>query len=125
MDSAQYAMVRIFIIFIPVTVLALPVREWVLSEDRDPGIVGSDFPDSVGEDDFVFGLSHMAIALLPYDGRGSANGRTLVLFLALSSKCRDVCTTSGEGRLGRHKTSPHSTEQTWEGFIGGIASSHV
>jgi phosphatidate cytidylyltransferase len=110
-----------FIIFIPVWMfLFLPVR-LVLARETT-GFVASASQMQWGLMAFVFGLSHLAMLLsLPTVNGGSANGRTLLLFLAFVVEMSDVLQFVWGKTLGRHKILPTvSPNKTWEGFLGGV-----
>jgi phosphatidate cytidylyltransferase len=112
-----------FILFIPVyMLLALPVR-MVISKETD-GFVSSAAQIQLGMMFFVFGLSHMAFLITISDIPGTrVNGRMLVLFLVFVTEMSDVLQYIWGKTLGRHKIIPTvSPNKTWEGFIGGIAS---
>jgi len=112
-----------FIIFVPVYMyLALPVR-MVLSKET-AGFVASASQIQWGMMGFVFGLSHLGYLLtVPEIENSAVNGRTLVLFLVFVVEMSDVLQYIWGKTLGRHKIIPTvSPNKTWEGFIGGIAS---
>jgi phosphatidate cytidylyltransferase len=112
-----------FIIFIPVyMLLSLPVRMVISKETK--GFVESASQIQWGLMIFVFGLSHLAFLLtLPITGNTAANGRTLVLFLVFVVEMSDVLQYIWGKTLGRHKIIPTvSPNKTWEGFVGGIAT---
>lgn len=112
-----------FIIFIPVYIfLVLPMRLVLAKETA--GFVASVSQIQWGLMAFVFGLSHVGYLLtLPTLGGGSANGRTVLLFLVFVVEMSDVLQYVWGKTLGRHKIIPAvSPNKTWEGFIGGIAS---
>ena len=115
-----------FIIFIPVYMfLFLPIRQFLAKETR--GFVASTAQIHWGLMAFVFCLSHMAYLLRLRDAPGSsANGRTLLLFLVFVVEMSDVLQYVWGRTLGRHPIIPSvSPNKTWEGFIGGIASTAV
>jgi phosphatidate cytidylyltransferase len=112
-----------FVIFIPVFVfLSLPVR-LVLSKET-AGFVASASQIQWGLMAFVFGLSHLGFLLtVPSYGGTGVNGRTLLLFLVFVAEMSDVLQYVWGKTLGRHKIIPTvSPNKTWEGFIGGIAT---
>ena len=112
-----------FIIFIPVFVfLSLPVR-LVLSKET-AGFVASASQIQWGLMAFVFGLSHLGYLLTVPDYPGTQiNGRTLILFLVFVVEISDVLQYVWGKTVGRHKIIPAvSPNKTWEGFLGGIAT---
>lgn len=112
-----------FVIFIPVYVfLILPVR-LVLSRETT-GFVASASQIQWGLMAFVFGLSHLGFLLtMPPTLDGRSNGRALLLFLVFVTEISDVLQYVWGKTLGRRKILPSvSPNKTWEGFIGGIAT---
>ena len=115
-----------FIIFIPVYMfLFLPVRMFLAKELK--GFVTSTAQIQWGLMAFVFCLSHMAFLLqLRADPATGANGRTLLLFLVFVVEISDVLQYVWGKLLGRHPILPQvSPKKTWEGFLGGIATTAV
>jgi phosphatidate cytidylyltransferase len=112
-----------FLIFIPVYVfLILPVR-LVLSGETD-GFVASAARIQWGLTAFGLGLSHMAyLLILPAAPGEAANGRMLLLFLVFVVEISDVLQYVWGKLVGRRKILPTvSPNKTWEGFLGGIAT---
>jgi phosphatidate cytidylyltransferase len=112
-----------FIIFIPVYVfLILPMRLVMAKETS--GFVASASQIQWGLMIFVFGLSHLGYLLtFPQVDATAATGRTLVLFLVFVVEMSDVLQYVWGKTFGRHKIIPAiSPNKTWEGFLGGIAS---
>ena len=114
-----------FVIFIPVYMfLALPL-ELVLARETS-GFLTSASQIQWGLMAFVFGLSHLAylVTLPPLgEGDGAPSGRSLLLFLVFSVELSDVLQYVWGKTLGRHKIIPAvSPNKTWEGFLGGVAS---
>jgi phosphatidate cytidylyltransferase len=112
-----------FVLFIPVYMfLWLPVRLVLARETA--GFVASSSQIHWGLMAFVFGLSHMAMLLsFPTIGHSTANGRTLLLFLVFVVELSDVLQYLWGKTLGKHKIIPTiSPNKTWEGFLGGIAT---
>ncbi|MDD5035026.1 MAG: phosphatidate cytidylyltransferase [Methylococcaceae bacterium] len=115
-----------FIIFIPVYVfLFLPMRMVMIGETRD-------FLHAVGALHWglmttVFSLSHLSFLLvLPEANNPQAGGAGLVLFLVFLTEFNDVAQYVWGKLLGRHKIIPKvSPNKTWEGFLGGIATSMI
>ena len=115
-----------FIIFIPVYMfLFLPIRQFLSRETS--GFVASTSQIHWGLMAFVFCLSHMAFLLRLGAVPGTqVNGRTLILFLVFVVEMSDVLQYIWGKALGRHKIIPTvSPNKTWEGFLGGIASTAV
>lgn len=111
------------IIFIPVYMfLVLPVQ-LVLGKDTQ-GFVASASQMQWGLMAFVFGLGHLGLLLtLPLTAVSSVHGRTLVLFLVCVVELSDVLQYVWGKTCGRHKILPTvSPNKTWEGCLGGIAS---
>lgn len=112
-----------FIIFIPVYLfLMLPLR-MVLSGET------AGFLRAVGTIHWglmltVFNLSHMAYLLALPPGVNPTGGNAgLVLFLMFLTQFNDVAQYVWGKTLGRHKIIPKvSPKKTWEGFIGGVAT---
>jgi phosphatidate cytidylyltransferase len=72
----------------------------------------------------VFGISHIAYLLvLPEANNPNAGGAGLVLFLVFLTQFNDVAQYVWGKNLGRHKIIPKvSPNKTWEGFLGGVAT---
>lgn len=113
-----------FIVFIPVFMfLILPMR-LVLSKETS-GFVASVSQIQWGLMAFGFGLSHQGLLLMLPNiaSHPWANGRTLVLFLVFIVEMSDVFQYVWGKAFGKHKILPAvSPNKTWEGFIGGIAT---
>jgi phosphatidate cytidylyltransferase len=113
-----------FIIFIPVYLfLLLPMRMVTIGDT-----VG--FLQAAGSLHWglmltVFNLSHMASLLALPAGLNPAGGPAgLVLFLMFLTQFNDVMQYVWGKLLGRHKIIPKvSPKKTWEGFLGGVATS--
>ena len=75
----------------------------------------------------VYSISHAAFLLvLPADGNPGAGGAGLLLFLVLLTEFNDVAQYVWGRTLGRHKVIPRvSPNKTWEGLIGGIATTSL
>jgi phosphatidate cytidylyltransferase len=103
----------------------LPVRLMLSRETA--GFVASASQIQWGLMAFVFGLSHLGFLLIMPSPVGSdANGRTMLLFLVFVAEISDVLQYVWGKTLGRHKILPSvSPNKTWEGFLGGIASTVV
>ncbi len=112
-----------FIIFIPVYMfLLLPLQLMLIGITR--GFVASAAMIQWGLIAFVFGLSHLGYLLtMPAVAGSTANGRSLVLFVVFVTEISDVLQYVWGKLLGRRKILPTvSPNKTWEGFLGGIAT---
>lgn len=115
-----------FIIFIPVYVfLLLPVRMVIIGETKD--FLRAAGTIHWGIMTLVFGISHIAYLLvLPGGNNPVAGGAGLVLFLVFLTEFNDVAQYVWGKMLGRHKIIARvSPNKTWEGFIGGVATTTV
>jgi phosphatidate cytidylyltransferase len=72
----------------------------------------------------VFNLSHLAYLLvLPEATNPAGGGAGLVLFLMFLTQFNDVMQYVWGKAFGRHRIIPKvSPNKTWEGFIGGVAT---
>ncbi len=78
----------------------------------------------------VFALSHTAMLLSAGAGgviaAGPAGGAGLLLFLVALTQFNDVAQFTWGKLFGRHKITPRvSPKKTWEGFLGGLASTAI
>jgi len=75
----------------------------------------------------VYCISHAAFLLvLPAAGNPVAGGAGLLLFLVLLTEFNDVAQYVWGRALGRHKVIPRvSPNKTWEGLIGGVATTSL
>lgn len=118
--TAWYGM---FIIFIPVYIfLLLPTRMVLIGETRD-------FLRAAGTVHWglmvtVFSISHVAYLLvLPTAASAKPGGAGLVLYLIFLTQFNDVAQYVWGKLSGRHKIIPKvSPNKTWEGFLGGVAT---
>jgi phosphatidate cytidylyltransferase len=118
--QAWYGM---FIIFIPVYVfLLLPMRMVIIGETKE--FLRAAGTLHWGIMTLVFGVSHIAYLLvLPEAGNPKAGGAGLVLFLVFLTQFNDVAQYVWGKLLGRNKIIPKvSPNKTWEGFLGGVAT---
>jgi len=113
-----------FIIFIPVYMFILiPVR--MVLHGQTEGFLRAAGTIHWGLMTTVFTLSHMAY-LLQLPEKGGAAGASLVLFLVLVTQFNDVAQYTWGKLFGRHKVMPTvSPNKTYEGLLGGMATSFV
>ncbi|WP_282046050.1 phosphatidate cytidylyltransferase [Roseibium album] len=115
-----------FAVFIPVYMfLFLPFAS-LLSQQTDG------FLKSVGTLNWglmlcVFSISHAAFLLiLPATPESRAGGAGLLLFLIFLTQFNDVAQYTWGKLFGRRKIIPGvSPNKTWEGFLGGVATTFV
>jgi len=71
----------------------------------------------------VFALSHTALLLSHGEEAGPAGGAGLLLFLVALTQFNDVAQFTWGKLFGAHKITPKvSPKKTWEGFLGGLAT---
>ncbi len=112
-----------FIIFIPVyAFLFMPMRMVMIGETKEFLRAASTL--HWGLMVTVFSLSHLSFLLaLPEDRNPMGGGAGLVLFLVFLTEFNDVAQYVWGKLLGRHKIVPKvSPNKTWEGFLGGVAT---
>ena len=127
----QYAFVAddfygMFIVFIPVWVfLLLPLRLIIAQETE--GFLTSVTAISWGLMITVFAVSHGAMLMrFPATPENPAGGAGLILFLVILNQGNDVAQYLWGKLLGKHKILPAvSPNKTWEGFLGGLATTMV
>ncbi len=115
-----------FIIFIPVyAFLFLTMRMALTGETR--GFLASAGVLQWGLMTTVFCLSHLACLLLLPDGSALSHaGISLLFFVVFTTQANDICQYLWGKRFGRHRVTPIvSPNKTWEGLIGGVASTVV
>lgn len=120
--TGQYGL---FIVFIPVWVFfLLPFR--FLMAGQTEGFLRSVTAISWGLMITVFAVSHAAfLMMLPLEG-GGVGGPALILFLAVLNQGNDVAQYVWGKMLGKRKIIPAvSPNKTWEGFLGGVATTTV
>jgi phosphatidate cytidylyltransferase len=118
--QAWYGM---FIIFIPVYVfLLLPMRMVIIGETKE--FLRAAGTLHWGIMTLVFGVSHIAYLLvLPEENNANGGGAGLVLFLVFLTEINDVAQYVWGKILGLRKIIPKvSPNKTWEGFLGGVAT---
>ena len=113
-----------FIIFVPVYLfLLLPLRMVMIGETHH-------FLRAVGTLHWgvmmtVFSISHVAY-LLVLPGEGAGSGAALVLYLVILTEFNDVAQFTWGKLFGAHRVTPTvSPNKTWEGLIGGVATTTV
>lgn len=112
-----------FIIFVPVFVLmALSIRMVVAGETE--GYLRAIGTIQWGLMITVFALSHVSFLLvLPPEKNPAGGGAGLVLFLVFLTQFNDVAQYIWGKTFGRHKVVPTvSPNKTWEGLLGGVAT---
>ncbi|MEE8248077.1 MAG: phosphatidate cytidylyltransferase [Alphaproteobacteria bacterium] len=116
----------VFIIFIPVYMfLLIPVR--MVIQGQTEGFLRAVGTLHWGLMVTVFSLSHAAYLLvLPAAGNPGSGGAGLLLFLVVLTQANDVFQYLWGKALGRRPVLPKvSPNKTWEGLLGGIASTVV
>jgi phosphatidate cytidylyltransferase len=112
-----------FIIFIPVYLfLLLPMRMITIGETKD--FLRAAGTLHWGLMTMVFSLSHAAFFLVLDEGKNPVGGSAgLVLYLIFLTQFNDVAQYVWGKLTGRHKIIPKvSPNKTWEGFLGGLAT---
>lgn len=112
-----------FIIFIPVYMfLFLPLSMVIIGETK--AFLRALGTLHWGLMTMVFSISHVAYLLvLPAAGNPAAGGAGLVLYLVFLTQFNDVAQYMWGKMLGRRKIIPKvSPNKTWEGFVGGVAT---
>ena len=112
-----------FIVFIPVWMfLVFPALMALRGETQ--GFLRAVGTLSWGLMMTVFTLSHMAMLLVSGDAENPiAGGLGLLFFLVMLTQFNDVAQYTWGKLTGRHKVTPTvSPKKTWEGLIGGIAT---
>jgi len=124
----QYAFVAddfygMFIVFIPVWVFFFLPFRLVLAQQTE-GFLTSVTAISWGLMVTVFAVSHAAMLMrFPVTAENPAGGPGLVLFLVILNQGNDVAQYVWGKMLGRRKILPAvSPNKTWEGFLGGAAT---
>jgi phosphatidate cytidylyltransferase len=112
-----------FIIFIPVYMfLLIPLVLIFIGENK--GFLKSVGSVHWGMMMMLFGLSHISFLLvLPPENATGAGGAGLILYLVVLTQGNDVAQYLWGKMLGRHKVVPKvSPNKTWEGLVGGVAT---
>lgn len=112
-----------FIIFIPVYMfLLIPLVLIFIGENK--GFLRSVGSVHWGMMMMLFGLSHISYLLvLPSENAIGAGGAGLILYLVVLTQGNDVAQFLWGKLLGKHKVVPKvSPNKTWEGLIGGVAT---
>ena len=112
-----------FIIFIPVYLfLLLPMRMVTIGETKD--FLRAAGTLHWGLMTMVFSLSHAAFFLVLDEEKNPVGGGAgLVLYLIFLTQFNDVAQYVWGKLTGRHKIIPKvSPNKTWEGFLGGLAT---
>ncbi|HSB59272.1 MAG TPA: phosphatidate cytidylyltransferase, partial [Methyloceanibacter sp.] len=115
-----------FIVFIPVwTFLFFPALMALRGETQ--GFLRAVGTLSWGMMMTVFTLSHMAMLLVSGDAVNPiAGGLGLLFFLVMLTQFNDVAQYTWGKLTGRHKVTPTvSPKKTWEGLVGGVATTTV
>ncbi|MGE3935074.1 MAG: phosphatidate cytidylyltransferase [Rhodospirillaceae bacterium] len=121
--DAWYGM---FVIFIPVYVFLLLPFRMVVAGAVD-GFLRAVGTLHWGLMTTVYSLSHIAFLLvLPGIAERGAGGAGLVVFLLILTELNDVAQYVWGKSLGRRRIVPTvSPNKTWEGFLGGVATTVV
>ena len=117
---------EMFVVFIPVWMfLVFPMLMAILGQTE--GFLRAVGTISWGTMMTVFTLSHTAMLLAEGDkANGSAGGAGLLLFVVFVTQFNDVAQFTWGKLTGRHAIVPSvSPKKTWEGFLGGLATSAV
>jgi phosphatidate cytidylyltransferase len=112
-----------FVIFIPIYMfLLLPLPMLIVGETQ--GFLKAIGTLHWGLMATVFSLSHAAFLLvLPADGNPAGGGAGLLLFLLILTEANDVAQYVWGKLAGRRKVIPKvSPGKTWEGLVGGVAT---
>jgi phosphatidate cytidylyltransferase len=113
-----------FIIFIPVYMfLLLPMR--MISIGQTDGFIRAAGTLHWGLMTMVFSISHAAFLLILRlkDNPQEYPGPGFVLFLVVLTELNDIFQFIWGKSFGRHKILPTvSPNKTWEGFVGGVAT---
>ncbi len=113
----------LFIVFIPVWVFFLLPFRMILSGQTE-GFLRSVTAISWGLMITVFAVSHAAMIMsFPSTELSIAGGTGLIMFLAILNQGNDVAQYIWGKLFGKNPIVPQvSPKKTWEGFIGGVAT---
>ena len=113
-----------FVVWIPVWMMLFLPMVMVLN-GRTEGFLRAVGTLTFGLMLTVFALSHTAMLLTGSDAvNGEAGGAGLLLFLVLTTQANDILQFVWGRTLGRRPIVPSvSPKKTWEGFLGGVATS--
>jgi phosphatidate cytidylyltransferase len=111
-----------FLIFIPVyAFLLIPLRMITIGETKD--YLRAISTIHWGLMTTVFSISHVAFLLVLSEHNNQIVGAGLVLYLAFLTQFNDVAQFIWGKTLGKRKIIPKvSPNKTWEGFLGGVAT---
>ncbi|MDF7806514.1 phosphatidate cytidylyltransferase [Pontiellaceae bacterium B12219] len=111
-----------FLIFIPVyAFLLIPLRMITIGETKD--YLRAISTIHWGLMTTVFSISHVAFLLVLSEHNTEIVGAGLVLYLAFLTQFNDVAQFIWGKTLGKRKIIPKvSPNKTWEGFLGGVAT---
>jgi phosphatidate cytidylyltransferase len=115
-----------FIIFIPVYLfLFLPMRMVMVGDTKH--FLRAAGTLHWGMMTMVFSISHLAFLLvLPATENTITGGPGLVLYLVFLTQFNDVAQYCWGKLFGKHKIAPTvSPNKTWQGFLGGVATTSV
>ena len=115
----------LFLTFIPVWMfLIIPMTMTLVGKTE--GFLNAVGTVSWGMMITVFALSHTAMLLASGPNAGPAGGAGLLLFLVALTQFNDVAQFTWGKLFGNRKILPKvSPKKTWEGFLGGLATSMV
>ncbi len=114
-----------FVIFVPVYMfLFLPLRMVIIGETA--GFLRAAGSLHWGLMTMVFSLSHVAFLLVLPAAGDAPGGAGLVLYLVFLTQFNDVSQYVWGRLFGRHPVIPKvSPKKTWEGLLGGVATTVV
>jgi phosphatidate cytidylyltransferase len=123
---AYQAQFGLFMVFIPVWVFLLLPTVMAL-QGETTGYIRAVGMVSWGLMMTVFTISHMAYLLFSGNAANPvAGGAGLLFFLVFIAQFNDVAQYTWGKLFGRNKITPKvSPKKTWEGFLGGVATSIV
>ncbi len=116
---------EMFLVLIPVYGLAVIAMQMILTGVTDGYIarIGTIYWGLLMT---VFSISHLAYLFVLPDAGGPVTGAGLVLYVVLLTQANDVSQYIWGKSFGRRKIIPRvSPGKTWEGFLGGMATSVI